>query len=67
MSSVEEEDICHYNYLWDSSVGITTGWAAGVRFRRGQEIFLFCIASRPALNPTQPPIQCVHAGKAAGV
>jgi hypothetical protein len=26
---------------------------------QGQEIFLFRLASRPALGPTQPPIQCV--------
>jgi hypothetical protein len=27
--------------------------------RQGQEVFLFPTASRPALEPTQPPIQCV--------
>jgi hypothetical protein len=40
----------------------TTGWAIGVLgfdSRRGLGIFLFTTASRMALVPTQPPIQCV--------
>jgi hypothetical protein len=42
--------------IWsrDSSVGIATGWTAGVRFPSGQEIFLYSTASRPTLGPTQP-------------
>jgi hypothetical protein len=28
-------------------------------FRQGQEIFLFSITSKPALGPTQPPVQWV--------
>jgi hypothetical protein len=35
------------------------GWMAEVQFLAGQEIFLYSIASRPALGPTQPPIQWV--------
>jgi hypothetical protein len=38
-----------------------TGWTIGrSRFdpRQGQRIFLLAPASRPALGPTQPPIQC---------
>jgi hypothetical protein len=31
----------------------------GLDFRRGLEIFLFTTASRTALGPTQPSIQCV--------
>jgi hypothetical protein len=39
-----------------------TGWTIGVLgfdSRRGLGIFLFTIASRTALGPTQPPIQWV--------
>jgi hypothetical protein len=38
----------------DCSVGIATGYGAG----RGK-IFHFSTASRPALGPTQPPMQWV--------
>jgi hypothetical protein len=31
----------------------------GLEFRQGREIFLFSKTSRPALGPTQPPIQRV--------
>jgi hypothetical protein len=40
----------------DSSVGIATGYGLD---GRGLEIFLFDTMSRPALRPTQPPIQWV--------
>jgi hypothetical protein len=42
----------------DSSVGIATCWTAGVSIPSRGKSFLF-IASRPALGPTQPPIQLV--------
>jgi hypothetical protein len=48
-----------YPWFVHSSVGIATGWTAGVRFPAGQDIFLFSTTSRPALRPTQPPIQWV--------
>jgi hypothetical protein len=43
----------------DSSVGIATGWTAGVRFPARQEIYLFSTESRPVLESTQPPVQWV--------
>jgi hypothetical protein len=47
----------------DSAVGIATGYGlddrgVGVRVLLGQD-FHFSMASRPALGPTQPPIQWV--------
>jgi hypothetical protein len=38
---------------------LATGWGSGFDYRQGMRIFLFSTASRPALGPTQPPIQCV--------
>jgi hypothetical protein len=46
----------------DSSVGIVTRLRAGrsgFDFRQGLGILLFSTAFRPALEPTQPPIQWV--------
>jgi hypothetical protein len=46
------------------------GWTIGVLgfdSRRGLGIFLFTIASRTALGPTQPPIQCVPGALSLGV
>jgi hypothetical protein len=48
----------------DSSVGIALGYGLddrvlGFDFRRRVGIFLFTTASRTALGPTQPPIQCI--------
>jgi hypothetical protein len=34
--------------------------------RQGQDIFLFYIASEPALGPTGPPVQRVSRGKRQG-
>jgi hypothetical protein len=34
-------------------------WGSGVQFQAGAEVFLFSSAFRPALGPTQPPIQLV--------
>jgi hypothetical protein len=46
------------------------GWTIGVRrvrFPEGLEIFLFSIASRPTLRPTQPPTQWVWGAVSPGV
>jgi hypothetical protein len=56
---------------WDSSVGIATGcglddWVMGFDSRRGLVIFLFDM-SRPALEPTQPPVQWVSGALPLGV
>jgi hypothetical protein len=45
-----------------TTYGIATGLRAGrpeFNSRQGQEIFLYATASKPALGPTQPPIQWV--------
>jgi hypothetical protein len=48
------------------SHGLLVGWS-GFYSRQGQEIFLYSTASRPALGPTQPPVQCPFpVGKAPG-
>jgi hypothetical protein len=53
----------YYSYRSrDSSFGITTRPQAarsGFDSRQGLGIFLFATASRPAVRPTQPPIQWV--------
>ena len=44
---------------WDSSVGIVTGYgldSPGIESRWGRD---FLHLSRPALGPTQPPVQWV--------
>jgi hypothetical protein len=54
----------------DSSVGIATGYGmddGGFESRQGLGIFLFATASRPALGPTQPPIQSVPGTLSLGV
>jgi hypothetical protein len=60
----------------DSAVGIATDYglddrAIGVRVPVGSRTFAFSMSSRPALRPTQPPIQWVPglflpSGKVAG-
>jgi hypothetical protein len=55
-----------------SSVGIALGYGLDdrgprVRFPAGLGIFLFTTASRPALGPTQPPIQWVPGTLSLGV
>jgi hypothetical protein len=46
--------------IWDRSFGVATRLLAGqpgfFDFRRGQEIFVFSIAFRPALGSTQLPV-----------
>jgi hypothetical protein len=44
-----------YN-IQDASIGIATGWTAGVGFPAEQKIFLYSTAPRPALGPTQPTL-----------
>jgi hypothetical protein len=43
------------------------GWMIGVSSRQGLGIFLFTTASKPALGPTQPPIQWVPGALSLGV
>jgi hypothetical protein len=55
-----------------SSVGIATGYGLNerglrVRFSARTGIFLFSTASRPALRPTQPPIQLAPGALSLGV
>jgi hypothetical protein len=55
-----------------SSVGVATGYrlddrGPGVDSRRWLRIFLFIIASRPVLEPIQPPIQWVPRALSPGV
>jgi hypothetical protein len=60
---------CNAEQIWDSSVGIATKLRAGrpgLDSRQGQEIFLYITASKPALGPTQPPIQWVQGVKLLG-
>jgi hypothetical protein len=50
------------NALWIGSINLYTfldNWRIWVQFLEGQQLFPFSIASRPALGPTQPPIQCI--------
>jgi hypothetical protein len=56
----------------DSSVGVALGYGledrgSRVLFPEGLGIFLFTIASRTALEPTQPPIQWVLGALSLGV
>jgi hypothetical protein len=48
------------------SEGLRVG-RPGVRFLVGSRIILFSTSSRPALGPTQPPIQCVPGAVSPGV
>jgi hypothetical protein len=50
---------------WERSVSIVTGWMASIQ--QGEEIFLFSIASRPALRPVQPHIQWVPEALSWGI
>jgi hypothetical protein len=45
------------NYAQELLYFTFTGWTTGVRFPEGHEIFLYSTEPRPALGPTQPPIQ----------
>jgi hypothetical protein len=49
---------------------LTTGWTtrrSGFDSWRGQRIFPLSSVSRPALGPTQPPVQCVPGVLSPGV
>jgi hypothetical protein len=46
---------------------LTTDWTAGVRSPQRQRIFPLPSASRPALGPTQPPVQWVPGALCPGV
>jgi hypothetical protein len=53
-----------------SSFGIATGWTtkeSRLNSRQEQEIFLSSIMSRPALEPTQPPVQWVPGAVYPGI
>jgi hypothetical protein len=56
----------------DSSVGKALGYGlddrgSRIRFPAGLGIYLFTIASRTALGPTQPPIQLIPGALSLGV
>jgi hypothetical protein len=56
--------------LFDSSVGIAPGYGLddrGFESRQWLGIFLFTTMSRPALRPTQPPIQWVPRAISLGI
>jgi hypothetical protein len=60
----ETELMCVGFRAWDSSIGAVTGlgWTTHVSWfdsHQGQEIFLSSKASRPKMEPTQHPSQCV--------
>jgi len=55
--------LCGFKWYFDKSVD----WTTGVRFPVGAGIFLLATAPRPALGPTQPPIQWVPGVLSPGV
>jgi hypothetical protein len=52
--------------VWCSATGWTIG-VLGFDSQRGLGIFLFTTASRPALEPAQPPIQWVPGALSLGI
>jgi hypothetical protein len=56
-------------WSYTSTPLLTTGWTIGVKFAAGKimEFFLFALASRSYLWPTQPPIQWVPGILISGV
>jgi hypothetical protein len=69
-------DVCIHAYMHirtevaQSVWGWAAVWTTGVRFLAGKEIFLYSMASKQALGPTQPLVQWVPGlfpgGKAVG-
>jgi hypothetical protein len=60
------QNICNFNSVWPlygsrgSSVSIVSDYGqSGFDTRQGQRIFPLASVSRPALGPTQPPVQWV--------
>jgi hypothetical protein len=51
----------------DISVGTATGWTAEFDFQQGKDLFLYTTKFRPALGPTQPPIQYLPGVVSAGI
>jgi hypothetical protein len=65
-----EKNTCKNKGSRDSAVGIATGYGLdeqGVWSSSGGKNFHFSISSRPALGPTQPPIQWVPGALSSGV
>jgi hypothetical protein len=50
-----------------TSVSTVSDWTIGVRSRQRQRIFPLASMSRPALGPTQPPVQWVPAVLSPGL
>jgi hypothetical protein len=72
---ISERDLCNWHisltlhepgYLSRYSGGLPAG-RPGFDSRQGQEFFLYSMASRPTLEPTQPPIQWVPEALSQGV
>jgi hypothetical protein len=57
---------CSYG-SWVSSVGVTTGWRAGVRFPAGARDFSLLHSVRSVAGPTQAPIQWERRTLSSGV
>jgi hypothetical protein len=47
-------------FVMNSTVTDTTGWTTGIEFPAGARDFIYAAVSRPALGPTQPPIQWIR-------
>jgi hypothetical protein len=64
-SLIDETGIIQYQLSQYSDGLRATG--SGFDSRQGNEIFVYSTASRPALGPTQPPIQWVPGNRLVGV
>jgi hypothetical protein len=72
---VDKQEVTHYKMLYlvggepGSSIGTVSGYGLDGRGsipRQGQRIFPLTSASRPALGPTQPPVQWVPGALSPG-